>query len=114
MANGDGEPVLVEISEAMQALDRVNPLRIAGRVAEGTGLVVRATVPGVRVGEMVTIDVDALPGVVAGHAPRLQAEVVGFRGDEVVLMPLGSVAGIGPDSVVRPWHRRRPDRGMAR
>jgi len=106
MANGDGEPVLVEISEAMQALDRVNPLRIAGRVAEVTGLVVRATVPGVRVGEMVTIDVDALPGVEAGRAsPRLQAEVVGFRGDEVVLMPLGPVAGIGPDSVVSPSGR---------
>jgi len=60
----------------------------------------------VRVGEMVTIDVDALPGVLADQgAPRLQAEVVGFRGDEVVLMPLGPVAGIGPDSVVSPTGR---------
>jgi hypothetical protein len=59
---------LVEISEALHALDQVNPLRIAGRVAEVTGLVVRATIPGVRVGEMVTIDVDALPGVLAGQA----------------------------------------------
>ena len=106
MADGDGEPVLVEISEALQALDQVNPLRIAGRVAEVTGLVVRATIPGVRVGEMVTIDVDALPGVPGGQAAtRLQAEVVGFRGEEVVLMPLGPVAGIGPDSVVSPTGR---------
>jgi type III secretion protein N (ATPase) len=106
MADGEGTPVLVEISEALHALDQVNPLRIAGRVAEVTGLVVRATIPGVRVGEMVTIDVDALPGVLADHgAPRLQAEVVGFRGDEVVLMPLGPVAGIGPDSVVSPTGR---------
>ena len=45
MADGDGKPVLVEISDALQALDRVNPLRIAGRVAEVTGLVVRATIP---------------------------------------------------------------------
>ncbi len=101
----EGEPVLVEISEALNALDRVNPLRIAGRVAEVTGLVVRATIPGVRVGEMVTIDVDALPGVLAQGATRLQAEVVGFRGDEVVLMPLGPLAGIGPDSVVSPSGR---------
>ena len=102
----DGEPVLVEISEALQALDRTNPLRIAGRVAEVTGLVVRATVPGVRVGELVTIDVETLPGVLAGQgATRLQAEVVGFRGDEVVLMPLGPVAGIGPDAIVSPSGR---------
>jgi type III secretion protein N (ATPase) len=102
----DGEPVLVEISEALQALDRTNPLRIAGRVAEVTGLVVRATVPGVRVGELVTIDVETLPGVLTGQgATRLQAEVVGFRGDEVVLMPLGPVAGIGPDAIVSPSGR---------
>jgi type III secretion protein N (ATPase) len=102
----EGEPVLVEISEALDALDQVNPLRVAGRVAEVTGLVVRAAIPSVRVGEMVTIDVDEMPGVVMGHsATRLQAEVVGFRGDEVVLMPLGPVAGIGPDSVVSPSGR---------
>jgi len=106
MPEGDDNPVLVEIAEALQALDQVNPLRIAGRVAEVTGLVVRATIPGVRVGEMVTIDVDALPGVLAGQATaRLQAEVVGFRGEEVVLMPLGPVTGIGPDSVVSPTGR---------
>ena len=101
MADSDG-PVLVELSEALSALDKANPLRIAGRVTEVTGLVVRAAVPGVRVGEMVTIDVDTLSGQAAS---RVQAEVVGFRGDEVVLMPLGPIAGIGPDAVVSPTGR---------
>jgi type III secretion protein N (ATPase) len=36
---------------------------------------------------------------------RLQAEVVGFRGDEAVLMPLGETTGIGPDSPVTPTGR---------
>jgi ATP synthase in type III secretion protein N len=58
-------------------------------VTEVTGLVVRASVPGVRVGEIVTLEGSALA-----------AEVVGFRGDEAVLMPLGEAAGIGPDSLV--------------
>src|SRR5512142_2803750 len=98
MAEGDGEPVLVELAEALQGLDRVNPLRVAGRVKEVTGLVVRATVPSVRVGELVYIDVDPLPGGGSTRG-RLQAEVVGFRGDEIVLMPLGPVGGIGPDAV---------------
>jgi type III secretion protein N (ATPase) len=132
MAEGEGEPVLVEIAEALQVLDQVNPLRVAGRVQEVTGLVMRATVPSVRVGELVYVDVEPLPGEIAGQRPaRLQAEVVGFRGDEIVLLPLGPVAGIGPEAVVSPTGRalsirvgegllgrvlddRRSDGGMAR
>ena len=105
MAESDSEPVLVELGDALKALDQVNPRRLAGRVTEITGLVVRATTPGVRVGELVTIDREAMPGLDGVEQPRLQAEVVGFRGDEVVLMPLGEVAGIGPDAVVSPSGR---------
>ena len=105
MAESEREPVLVEIADALEILDKVNPLRIAGRVKEVTGLVMRATVPSVRVGEMVYVDVEPLPGESAGQRPRLQAEVVGFRGEEIVLMPLGSVAGMGPDAVVSPTGR---------
>jgi type III secretion protein N (ATPase) len=98
----DKAPALVELGDALRALDEVNPRRLAGRVTEVTGLLVRACIPGVRVGELVYLDVEALPG--HDHT-RLQAEVVGFRGDEVVLMPLGDVAGIGPDAVVSPTGR---------
>jgi ATP synthase in type III secretion protein N len=92
---------LVDIGEALARLDQVNPLRIAGRVSEVTGLVVRATIPGVRVGELVFIDSAA--GAAGVSAPaRLRAEVVGFRGEEIVLMPLGDATGIGPDSLVTP------------
>jgi type III secretion protein N (ATPase) len=91
------EPETVDLGEALRALDEVNPLRLAGRVTEVTGLVLRAVIPGVRVGELVHVDL-------AGGA-RVRAEVVGFRGDEVVLMPLGDTAGIGPDAVVSPTGR---------
>ncbi len=86
---------LIELGEALSALDAINPLRISGRVTEVTGLVVRATVPGIRMGEMVIIE----------STPRLRAEVVGFRGDEAVLMPLGDVGGVGPDAMVSPMGR---------
>jgi type III secretion protein N (ATPase) len=65
-----------------------------GRVTELVGLVLRARVPGVRTGELCEID-----------EGRLLAEVVGFREDGVVLMPLGSTTGIGPSSLVRPIGR---------
>lgn len=96
------DPELVDLGEALRVLDEVNPRRLAGKVTEVTGLVLRATIPGVRVGELVYVDSE--PGVRV-QGPRVQAEVVGFRGDEVVLMPLGEVAGIGPESVVSPTGR---------
>ena len=86
-------PGLNDLGEALARLEAANPLRVMGRVTEVTGLVVRATVPGIHVGELVLID--------AGRV-RAQAEVVGFRGDEVVLLPLSDASGIGPDAVVRP------------
>jgi ATP synthase in type III secretion protein N len=86
-------PELEDLGEALARLDATNPLRVAGRVTEVTGLVVRAAVPGIHLGEVIRID--------AGGS-RVDAEVVGFRGDEVVLMPLGELRGIGPDALVSP------------
>src|ERR1700747_803803 len=102
-------PALMDLGEALAALDAVNPLRLAGRVSEVTGLVIRANVPGIRVGELVWIASTAPsapaarvgewvctdstppaapPPVLPGASPtapgRVQAEVVGFRGDDVV------------------------------
>jgi type III secretion protein N (ATPase) len=71
--------------------------RVRGRVTELTGLVIKASVPGVRVGELVTIK--------GASRAAVKAEVVGFQGDEVMLMPLGELYGIGPDSEVIPTGR---------
>jgi type III secretion protein N (ATPase) len=79
----------LDLGQALARLESAAPRRESGRVTEVTGLVVRATVPGIRVGEIVTLE-----------GSGLEAEVVGFRGDEAVLMPLGEAAGIGPDSLV--------------
>jgi type III secretion protein N (ATPase) len=85
---------LLDVGRAFARLERAAPRREAGRVVEVTGLVVRAKVPGIRVGELCAIEP---PG---GSGAPLEAEVVGFRGDEAVLMPLGELAGIGPDAAV--------------
>jgi type III secretion protein N (ATPase) len=85
----------LDLGQALARLESAAPRRESGRVTEVTGLVVRASVPGVRVGEIVTLE-----------GSGLEAEVVGFRGDEAVLMPLGEAAGIGPDSLVNATGRR--------
>jgi type III secretion protein N (ATPase) len=84
----------LDLHDALTALDEARPVRMYGRVTEVTGLVVKAVIPGIRHGELVVIERQGLPD--------LGAEVVGFRGDEAVLMPLGDVRGIGPDAPVAP------------
>jgi type III secretion protein N (ATPase) len=79
----------LDLGQALARLESAAPRRESGRVTEVTGLVVRASVPGLRVGEIVTLE-----------GSGLQAEVVGFRGEEAVLLPLGEAAGIGPHSLV--------------
>jgi type III secretion protein N (ATPase) len=86
----------LDVGRALARLDRAPPRREAGRVVEVTGLVVRATVPGIRVGDLCWIEPPA--GDAAGV--RVEAEVVGFRGDEAILMPLGELVGVGPEALV--------------
>jgi type III secretion protein N (ATPase) len=93
-------PGAFDLGRALTRLEGAAPRRESGRVTEVTGLVIRASVPGVRLGELLTIETEP---ALAGW--QLLAEVVGFRGDEVVLMPLGELAGIGPDSLVTPTGR---------
>lgn len=68
-----------------------------GRVVELTGLAVRATLEGVRQGELCHIARRA--------APPLAAEVVGFRGGEAVLLPLGETRGLALGAEVSPTGR---------
>lgn len=95
----------LRIADALASVGRTVPQRIAGRVTELTGLVLRATAPGARVGELVEIERHS-EGPSSSEPPMpLLAEVVGFRGEEVVLLPLGTPHGVGPASVVRPLGR---------
>jgi ATP synthase in type III secretion protein N len=87
---------VIDFDRYARRVKAVKLRRVRGRVTELTGLMIKAAVPGVRVGEMVEI---TSPG------RTLKAEVVGFRDKEVLLMPMGSVEGVGPDSEVIPSGR---------
>jgi len=86
---------LIDISKYLEQIDRACPVQVKGRVKEVIGLVVKATVPEVWVGELCLI-----------HSPRsrvpVKAEVVGFHEGDVLLMPLGDLMNIGPQSEVIP------------
>ncbi len=83
----------LKVDDALAAIERAPTVNVLGRVTEITGLVIKALVPGIRHGELVEIDRGA-------GLPTLAAEVVGFRGEEAVLMPLGEPRGVGPSSPV--------------
>lgn len=81
-----------DFSHLLGRLDEASPVVMKGRVREVTGLVVRASVPNAKVGDLVRIE--------SNEGGVKLAEVVGFKDELSVLMPLGEVDGIGPDSEV--------------
>src|SRR3989304_4337444 len=83
-----------DITKYLEILDTASPVEVKGRGVEVTGLVVKAVVPGVRVGEVCNI-------LCAHRAKPIRAEVVGFKEELVYLMPLGDLEGIGPGSEVQ-------------
>ncbi|MEW6363725.1 MAG: type III secretion system ATPase SctN [Acidobacteriota bacterium] len=85
----------LDLTPYLQLIDEVTPIEVRGRVVEVTGLVIKARVPGVRMGELCYIETPL-------RDQPVRAEVVGFKNDLVYLMALGELTGIGPDSEVRP------------
>ena len=69
--------------------------RLHGRVLESTSLIIRACVPLVSLGELCDV-------TLAGQSQHLLTQVVGFRENDVFLMPLGETRGLSPNSQVIP------------
>ena len=74
-------------------LKDVSTLQISGTVTEVTGLLIASRGPWLPVGGVCHIQ------PLGGGQPML-AEVVGFRGEQTLLMPLGELRGVGPGSKV--------------
>jgi len=94
---GKKRELMITLSEAIKIIENISSLQPTGRIKELTGLVVKARVLGVRAGDICYIQS-------LGHK-SVKAEVVGFHEDEVILMPLGDIEGIGVGSEVIPTGR---------
>src|SRR5215831_15356529 len=83
----------IELSRYFEELESACPVQVKGRVTEVIGLVVRAALPQAFMGELCLI-----------YNPRsripVKAEVVGFQSGQVLLMPIGDLTNIGPQSEV--------------
>jgi flagellum-specific ATP synthase len=81
------------LSPYLDRLQMADPYRVGGRVAEVVGLVVEAIGPEAQVGELCSIRSSR-------NAEPVEAQVVGFRQNRTLLMPLGSMEGIRPGAEI--------------
>lgn len=83
----------IDLDTYVQFLNRINPIKKLGRVVEVIGLTIEAEGPNAKIGEICLIYPDQ-------EEKPIEAEVVGFRQNKVLLMPLDDVNQIGPGCLV--------------
>ena len=85
---------LPDLSRYQSALGRLRTVRLSGRVIQVVGITIEATGLECQIGEICEIK--------TGHDASIVAEVVGFRDQRALLMPLGYMQGIQPGSPISP------------
>lgn len=85
--------IKTDFNKCIRAVERADTLERAGRVTKIVGLAVEATGPASKIGDICNM-------YALGGNKYVQAEIVGFRDGQTLLMPYGSVEGIGLGSYV--------------
>ena len=80
------------------AVDGARLVDVRGRVNEVQGMIIKATVPGVKIGELCEL-------VTPREEVRGLAEVVGFQEYDAILAPMGEMLGISSNTEVIPTGR---------
>ncbi len=103
------------INDCHEVLRIVEPLEVAGRITKLTGLVMEAA--GIK------LPIGSACYVPLSGGRRVEAEVVGFDGDKLLLMPQSSVDGVVPgakvftldvsDALPKPKHNNQPRRRVS-
>ena len=86
-----------KLSQIQSRIDQVEPVVVEGRLNRMVGLTLEA------VGCQAVIGSRCL--VKSQSSKPVEAEVVGFSGEKLFLMPTGNIRGIHPDATVIPTHQ---------
>jgi ATP synthase in type III secretion protein N len=86
---------MLDLQGYIDAIDWLSPVETRGRVTALVGLLIRAAVPEAHIGELCLIRSPR-------RAKELKAEVVGFHGSEMILMPLGEIQDVALGAEVIP------------
>ena len=87
------EKLAEKFRKHIRNVKKINPVRVDGKVSQITGIVIEAAAKSGAVGDVCEISVSP--------DTAIQAEVVGFRENKVLLMPLGETVGVAPGSRVK-------------
>src|SRR4051794_3890666 len=79
------------LEQAAAAVRLTSVAELRGKVIDVTGLVIEGTGPLIPVGTQATIRSGSI---------EMPAQVVGFRGDRVLLMPYSDLQGISPGALI--------------
>lgn len=88
---------MIDLTPYEQRLAGCTPLVTSGRITDVVGLTIEASGPPMQIGDRCYVE------PARGTEP-IPVEVVGFRKEKILLMPLGAMRGIGPGCRVRPTH----------
>jgi len=82
----------LNLSKYRAAVESAKPIRLHGKVTQVVGLVIEGFCPDTSVG--------AICEIRPQEGEPIPAEVVGFRNNKTLLMPLGELRGVGLDSLI--------------
>jgi len=84
----------IDLSRAVALAKKAPVVNVCGRVSQVIGMVIEGEGPAIAVGSICEI---------SGRSdrPPVPAEVVGFRRDRILLMPLGEMRGVEPGAMIR-------------
>lgn len=83
------EAAVLDHEQLLKVVRETDTIKLNGRVTQVIGLLIESLGPSVFVGEMCYVHP-------RGRLKPVKAEVVGFRENKVLLMPLGDMGGVGP------------------
>lgn len=79
------------VEKYLDAVERAPICRLKGRISQSIGLTLEATGPRVSLGELCYVQTNT-------DKQLIPSEVVGFKDNKILLMPLGELEGVGPGS----------------
>lgn len=82
----------LNIEKYLTALEQAKIFQLQGRITQAIGLTMEATGPKVSLGELCYVKTNR------GNNEYVPCEVVGFKDNRTLLMPLGNLEGVGPGS----------------
>ncbi|MEW6116900.1 MAG: flagellar protein export ATPase FliI [Nitrospirota bacterium] len=100
-------PQLIERCKGL--LRDADPIKVYGRVNKGVGIVIEGLGPNANIGDVCQIqsNISANGSTDVSERHFVEAEVIGFKEDKILLMPLGEIMGIGPGSRIIAKGRQR-------